>query len=210
MPPEAPACLSTPYSAKPGQRGGTLIDEEVADLATHRARLADPDGYRPKHCPTCSYRGVVHAHDFRFRRLRAHLESREEEIRRYRCPGCGAVWQVLPAVVARYLHRTWDVVQSALVKASVLGASGAERRVSVPARSLRRWASRLLLSAALLVQVLSDATAAIVDVVTEVGVVCTRAALIESLARLELIDCERKLDHFAGWLHRLVPGVRLL
>ena len=210
MPPEAPGCLSTPYSAKPGQRGGTLIDEEVTDLATHRRLVVDPDGYRPDSCPTCFFKGLVHAHDFRPRRLRAQPESPEEQIRRFRCPPCGAVWQVLPAVIARHLHRTWDVVQSAMVRSEGLDRIGNERRVRVGARTVRRWAGRLLLSALVLVQVLGESASFFEEVLADLGLACTRAQLVESLADGGLVEPERKLADVASWVHRLVPGVRLM
>ena len=50
--PAAPVCLTTPYCAKPEQKGGTLIAEEVRGIDEHR-RLLETDGYRPEGCPRC-------------------------------------------------------------------------------------------------------------------------------------------------------------
>ena len=62
-PPEA--CLCRPYPSS--QKGGTLIAEDVHDLATHELRLADPESYRPSGCPRCG--AALHIHDLRPRVL---------------------------------------------------------------------------------------------------------------------------------------------
>ena len=61
-PPAAPACLCTPYSSKPDQKGGTLIFEGVDSLQEHRQLLGDPDAYRPQRCGCCGCLRL-HAHD---------------------------------------------------------------------------------------------------------------------------------------------------
>src|SRR3990172_6363396 len=48
-PPAAERCLVLRYASS-GQKGGTLIDESVVDLADHEARMHDPGSYRPKEC----------------------------------------------------------------------------------------------------------------------------------------------------------------
>ncbi|MBC8426293.1 hypothetical protein H8E07_19425, partial [bacterium] len=140
--PAVPACLGTPYSAKPEQKGGTLIVEGVDTLAQHRARLCDPDGYRPERCPRCSC-SCLHAHDFRERVLDDGEQVLVETIRRFRCTyeACTAVWRVLPEVIARHLHRTWETVQQA--------TSGSTK---VPEATVRRWRVRLGLVATRLTQ----------------------------------------------------------
>jgi len=61
-PPEGEACL---VRLRPSsQKGGTIVAEDVTELATHEVRLSDPDGYRPAFCPGC--RGTtLHIHDYR-------------------------------------------------------------------------------------------------------------------------------------------------
>ena len=149
--PALPGYLNTPYSAK-GQRGGTLIAEDVWDLEEHRRRVASPDGYRPDGCPACQ--AFVEGHGCRPRRLRDQPDSATEDIRRYLCTLCGAVWQVLPAFLARHLQRTWGAVQSRMVAAGVLEGSGAEWRVGMKLTTTRRYMARLMAVASVLVQVL--------------------------------------------------------
>ena len=57
--PAAPAYLTSTYASKPGQKGGTLIAEDVTDIATHRQRLSTPDGYRSESCIHCGKRQVL-------------------------------------------------------------------------------------------------------------------------------------------------------
>lgn len=207
--PATPLCLTTPYSAKPGQKGGTLIAEEVLTRAEHHRRLADPDAYRPERCGNCGLAGP-HAHDFRERLLRAHPGVPVEWIRRYLCPACRAIWQVLPGFIARYLHRSWGVVQSASVANGDVEPTGTEPRVSVPDRTVRRWSGRLRATAAQLTQILATAGQRVTEVLGRVGTACSRAELVDALAAVGLVEPAAKLHQLAAWLHRLVPGIRLM
>jgi hypothetical protein len=207
--PAAPAYLTVTYASKRHQRGGTLIDEVVLDLETHRERVREPDGYRPERCPRCGR--AVHALDRRRRKLRDQPDCAEADIRRYRCRPCHAVWQVLPAVIARYLHRTWGAVQSALVAAGVVRASGGEWRVRRKAGTLSRWCRRLRSSALALTQALSDTgEAAVAEVVAAAGIDCSRLHFAEALSQSGLTEPGRKLEQLACWIHRVVPGLRLM
>jgi hypothetical protein len=66
-PPAAERCLVLSYASR-GQKGGTLIDESVMDLAEHETRMRDPASYRPKEC-RCGGR-TLHVHGRRERRMR--------------------------------------------------------------------------------------------------------------------------------------------
>ena len=207
--PAPPACLTTPYSSKPSQKGGTLIAEDIVDLEGHRRRLADPDGYRPERCGYC---GVPrpHGHGFRERVLLNDPVARCASIRRYLCSARRAVWQVLPALIARHLHRGWEVVQSAVVATGELASTKTERRVEVPGRTTRRWAARLRAAGIQLSQLLAAAGEQVVEVLGRVGVDCCRAELVDAAAAAGLVDPARKLGQVAAWIHRLVPGIRLM
>jgi len=104
------------------------------DWETHLQRLETPEGYRPPQCDHCG--GTrLHGHGLRLRAL-AGDELRVIEIRRYRCAGCRAVWQVLPGFVARRLWRRWEVVDGALTGKRRRG------RAPVPERTKRRSCER--------------------------------------------------------------------
>ena len=206
--PAAPSYLTTPYASKPWQRGGTLIAADVRDMETHRQRLRYPDGYRPDRCPRC-LRGVS-AHDWRYRKLRDEPGCPEVPIRRYRCRPCHAVWQVLPGVIARYLHRTWGAVQSALAAAGEVEAAGGEWEVRRKPATLSRWRERLNASAVSLTQALSEAGVAVAAMLQMTGIDCSRRELVEAVVQHGLTLPGRKLEDLACWVHRLVPGIRLM
>jgi len=205
--PAAPVYLITPDAAKPGQKGGTLIAEHVHDIGEHR-RLLESGDYRPASCPLC--RRSLHVLDQRSRKLRDQPDSAAELICRYRCRPCGAVWQVLPGFIARHLHRTWGAVQSALAAAGALERTGSEWRVRRKASTLRRWLARLDASALVLIQALLAGEAPVQRVLETLGAWCTRGELVEGLAQDAQIEKKCKLQHLACWIHRLVPGLRLM
>lgn len=205
--PAAPPYLSTPYAAKPDQKGGTLLAEGVHEIDEHR-RLLENDDYRPEGCPRCGR--PLHAHGQRPRKLRDQPDCSEEWICRYRCRPCGAVWQVLPGFMARHLHRTWGAIQSALVAAGMLTRTGSEWRVTRKPSTLRRWLGRLGSSARALIQALLGDVAAVAAALNPLGAECSRGECVEALAQVDLIEKVRKLADLACWIHRLVPGLRLL
>ena len=200
LPPAASACLLRVYASS--QKGGTLIAEDVLDLATHEERLDDPEGYRPAQCMRCGAR--VHVHDLRPRLLLADAAVATEVVR-YRCADrarCGAAWQILPAFLARHLWRSWRVVEEAVES---------PERSTVPARTRRRWGSRLASAARVVVAILT----------TTSGTMWCALAIAVGLdgSRLDLVRCYREkrcpvagqcLAEVAGLLHRLAPGVRLM
>ena len=126
--------------------------------------------------------------------------------RRFKCVGCLAIWQVLAGFMARHLHRRWKVVQSVLVETGDLSATGTERHCDVPARTVSRWRARMLASAAALVQGLAEAgrlPGSVLDA-------RRRRELVEAVAAALLVEPQRKLGALAGWIHRIVPGLRLM
>ncbi len=205
-PARVPVCLSTPYSSKPGQRGGTQIAEEVLDLETHRRWMGFINYYRPEQCGSCGSERL-HGHGCRSRELKMGDDwVITEDVRRFQCAGCGGIWQILPAVIARYLHRTWDVVQSAAERACALTKASKGHARTLPRRTIARWLWRLALSALVVAQAL-----AVTNVATAVEAAAdTRGAFVDALTASGAVSAEHKLAHVAEWIHRVVPGVRLM
>lgn len=187
-------CLDRAYESS--QRGGTLIVEE-GELEAHDDRLASVESYRPERCANC-LRKRPHGHGRRVRGLRAWcgLDVLFIELRRYRCPGCRAVWTVVPRFVARCLWRAWSTVRGAL--------SGA-RSSPVPPRTRRRWRARLRTCTRKLVTVIATAgDAALRRRAGEVGLDASRRELIERLGGLAALEA------LSGLVHRLRPGLRVM
>lgn len=201
--------LNTPYSSKPWQRGGTLIAEDVWTVKEHEEKAATTSGYRPEacgHCICCCLHGLGQ----RWRVAKDESGCPGYWIRRYLCPLCGAVWQVLPAFLARHLHRTWGGIQSRLVQGGVLQSTGRECRVRVKPSTTRRWAARLLAPAMVLVQALYGSDVVGDSVLAFLGSGASRKELIEALTAVGVLEPPRKLGQLAAWIHRVVPGIRLL
>ena len=201
--PAAEACLCRPYPSS--QKGGTLIAEDVHDLATHERRLEDPDTYRPSACPRCG--AALHVHDLRPRVLRGEA-SLATEVVRFRCADrerCGAAWQVLPVFLARCLWGSWTRVGQTLE---------ANAAASVPVRTRRRWRARLASPARWLVAVLSTATDGIwAGIARAVGLDARRIDLVGGHAERTAavaVSWATMLAELSAALHRLSPGVRLM
>ncbi len=199
-PPAAPDVLTTPYAAK-SQKGGTLIAEDVSSVEEQLRRLSDPDQDRPCRCGNCGC-DRLHVHDQRSRKVEG-APFGELAFWRFRCAVCRAVWMILAGFVARHLHQTWEGVQGAVEQAKAVGKTGTAKAARVCARTVGRWVRRLCCSAVVVSQALVAA-----EVVLAVG--ATRGELADSLVAAGCVEARRKLASVAVWLHRLVPGLRLL
>lgn len=207
-----------PYASRnPKQKGGTLIAEDVADLAEHERRLR-LDLYRPAGCFGCG--GRLHAHEHRSRLMLGEAEA-NTEVAIYRCADrgdCGAVWRVLPKFLARHVWRAWRTIERTVadrpsdaerIAPGLVPASGQP----IPATTRARWRDRLRMSAALVVAALATAmdVPAFAEVVTRTGYAATRGAVIAVFAEINAPPrAGRVLGELAGVVHRLVPGVRLM
>ena len=201
-------CLVRPYPK--GQKGGTLIAEDVTSQKAHERRLCSPDGYRPAFCRTCGH-VVLHVHDYLERKLFAEPLQPDRlahvvKIVRHECAACGATWRILPAFLARHLWRSWPVVE-----AVTLGAPAPMDQPEVPERTQRRWMARLASSAIELVQILATSGSAVLAAIASaVGLAATRAELIINHGAATNAAHGWKLATLAALVHRLMPGVRLM
>jgi hypothetical protein len=194
------------------QKGGTIIAEDVTDRATHEHRICDPDGYRPAFCPNCGAT-ALHVHDYRERLLRAEPGEPVARVVRHACVGCTAIWQVLPAFIARCLWRTWHVVEHTLTGAEPAppAAREARRWPPVPARTQRRWQARWRRPAQWLAQVLAtsgEATWAVVATGLAPTALC--ADLVAAYVRATATPAGQRLASVAALVDRLQPRARLM
>lgn len=206
-PPAADPCLVVADSAT-GKKGGTLIAAAVTTLEEHNRHL-DEGRYKPAACgrPECG--GELHSHGTRTRSLKGALGTLGElasvlllVIAIYRCSRCGGVWRVLPGFVPRWLHSPWTVVAEAV-------ADAAPRSPRVPARTRRRWRSRLRQSARKPVQVLALAmVASLRALVARVGLTPARRQVVTDYRPLCAPACV--FASLAELLHRVTPGIRLM
>ena len=212
LPPPPEPCLMGACSSS-GQKGVTLIAEDVRDRAEHERRICNPDGYRPAACPRCDH-DKLHVHQYRERTLRAEAAAGPERgswlitIVCHRCASaaCGATWRILPAFVARQLWRSWGVVER-----WTLGPAPPPGAPLVPPRTVGRWRDRLASAARYLLAVLATSGGvALQPVVHAVGLDGTREELVLAYGRLIGVPAGGSLAALAALVHRLVPGVRLM
>lgn len=208
-PPRQEACL---VRLRPSsQKGGTIIAEDVTDRATHDRRICDPDGYRPAFCPKCGDR-TLHVHDYRDRVLRAEPGAPVARVVRHECVGCDAIWQILPAFIARHLWRTWSVVERTLTGAEPPPPTPETRRwPRVPERTRRRWRARWLRPARCLGQVLAacgKATWAALAGMLAPAATC--ADLVAAYAVARTTPAGQLLALVSALVYRLQPKVRLM
>jgi transposase-like protein len=208
LPPEEEDCLFRLRSST--QKGGTLICEEVTDLTEHEKRIYSPDGYRPKPCRHCGRR--LHVHDYRERSQRTEFGKQPPiTIVRYRCEPCGVSWQILPLFLARYLRRTWDVVERTLMPEPSVRepeAKAREPQRKMAKRTVRRWQQRWLRPALLLAQVLAVAGQAWSGLATGLPVDALCADLVAAYGRER--DADQPMAELAALFYRLQPNIRLL
>lgn len=203
-PPAAASCLVSSYASRggTGQKGGTLIDETVIDLAAHEARMKNPASYRPAECRCGGDR--LHLHDRRDRKVRGDAGIAVVSVVIFLCAKCSATWRVLPAFLARCLWRTWPVVAAVLCFA--------QRRTAepeVPRRTRQRWRARLAQAARVPMQLLgSSGDATLREVAQRVGLEGCRQTLVNSYAIA--FAGSVPLASLAVLLHRLSPGIRLM
>lgn len=212
--PPAPSRATAPcLQRRRDGKGGTLIAEQVRTLQAHRARICTPDGYRPAACARCGGE-AMHVHDYRPRHLVAFEElgsgrvSPVIDVARYVCarPECGAIWQVLPALVARHLWRAWSTVEGAAFEDTDPAAAA-----DVPERTRARWWSRLLSSARLLVQLFaSEAGSTLEALAQRLGLGSTRYELVQAYAAHAGAAPGTRLASVAALVHRLASGLRLM
>ena len=186
--PAAPAVLCTPDSIKPGQKGGTLIAESVCNAKEHR-RLLESGGYRPEGCPHC---GGLPPHPGQTS-PRATGPLGLDDARADLRLSLSAVRRRLAG--ASQLHRPPSP------QAVGCGADGDRCR---PPESYR------IASAQIAPAQHGAPLAQTPGILSEAGAWSTRADMVDVLARMDVVGEECKYQALAGWIHRIVPGLRLV
>lgn len=206
-PPPPEDCLETSRVSR--YRGGTLIAEDVTDLAEHERRLADVDAYRPASCARCGGAHVhVHTRPVRTPRGDPSLPA-AISILQFRCADCGATWRVLPRFLPRHLWHPWTVLECHAGDAAP--TANAVRATTVADRTIHRWVRRLASAARTLVVLLAVSGAAVLEGLAQhVGLTATRGGLVAAFGRMTRPRAGSCLASLAALLHRLERGIRLV
>ena len=91
-------------------------------------QLADPDRYRPDHCPQCQAKHPLTAHGFYTRTLIDAAFDGVIRVRRYLCQACQRTVSLLPEFALPYLRSSITVIALFLVARLLHGANSAARR----------------------------------------------------------------------------------
>ncbi len=207
-PPDPETCLVGSRVSR--FKGGTLIDEDVQDLAAHERRLSDPDGYRPRRCARCGH-DVLHVHCYPARHPRGELGMPAVvRIVQYVCAAveCGATWRILPRFLARHLWRAWKTVERVVMPAGMPRSAAAP---PIPERTEQRWRTRMAAAARILVVLLAaSGGVALEAIASRVGLDARRTDLTEAYADATHAAPGVRLAALAEQVHRLERGLRLM
>jgi hypothetical protein len=170
-------------------------------------QLADPDRYRPNHCPQCQAKHPLTAHGFYTRTLVDTAFDGSIRVRRYLCEACRRTVSLLPEFALPYLRSSIAVIALFLI-ARILQAKtfAASLPTSSPYQRGQFWSRRFRSQA----EALCGALAAWTKPVPSPDFVHRALAMLESSgwtpAHRFLFTSVRQ--HLLGWPRSLVPDGR--
>jgi transposase-like protein len=92
-----------------------ILHPFAGSLQQYTERLADPDCYRPGHCPQCHAKQPLTAHGFYTRTLIDTAFDGVIRVRRYLCHACRRTVSLLPEFVLPYLRSSVIVIAMFLI-----------------------------------------------------------------------------------------------
>ena len=172
-----------------------ILHPFAGSLQQYTERLADPDCYRPGHCPQCHAKQPLTAHGFYTRTLVDAAFDGVIRVRRYLCQACRRTVSLLPEFVLPYLRSSLMVIAMFLIARLLRGQTiEAAARSAPPPMPYQRgqfWIRRFRTQAAALCAAL--------------------AALTQPAASPDFVHRALTMLEFTGWIaaHRfLFAGVR--
>jgi len=102
-----------------------ILHPFAGSLQQYTERLADPDCYRPGHCPQCHAKQPLTAHGFYTRTLIDAAFDGVIRVRRYLCHACQRTVSLLPEFILPYLRSSLMVIALFLI-ARLLGGQTIE------------------------------------------------------------------------------------
>jgi transposase-like protein len=139
-----------------------ILHPFAGSLQQYTERLADPDCYRPGHCPQCHAKQPLTAHGFYTRTLIDAAFDGVIRVRRYLCQACRRTVSLLPEFILPYLRSSLTVIALFLI-ARLLGGQTIEgaARTAPPPMPYQRgqfWIRRFRAQAAALCAALAALT----------------------------------------------------
>jgi hypothetical protein len=139
-----------------------ILHPFAGSVQQYTEQLANPDCYRPGHCPQCQTKHPLTAHGFYTRTLIETSFDGIIRVRRYLCQACQRTVSLLPEFVLPYLRSSLTVIALFLI-ARLLGGQtieGAARTAPLPMPYQRGqfWIRRLRAQAEALCAALASLT----------------------------------------------------
>ena len=128
-----------------------ILHPFTGSVQLYLEQLADPDRYRPAHCPQCQAKDPLTAHGFYTRTVVDATFDGAIRIRRYLCESCCRTVSLLPQFVLPYLRSSLAVIAVFLVTRLVHGKSlPSSLPPAAPYQRGQFWARRFRAQAAAL------------------------------------------------------------
>ena len=187
-----------------------ILHPFTGSVQQYTEQLADPDCYRPGHCPQCQAKHPLAAHGFYTRTLIDEAFDGIIRVRRYLCQACLRTVSLLPEFVLPYLRSSLPVIAAFLIARLLRGQTleGAARSAppSMPCQRGQFWMRRFRAQA----QALCAALAAVTQPAPALDFVQRALAMLESTG---WIAAHRFLFggvrwHLLGWPRGLAPDGR--
>jgi hypothetical protein len=139
-----------------------ILHPFAGSLQQYTERLADPDCFRPSHCPQCHTKQPLTAHGFYTRTLIDAAFDGVIRVRRYLCQACRRTVSLLPEFILPYLRSSLMVIAMFLIARLLRGQTieGASRAAPPPMPYQRGqfWIRRFRAQAAALCAALAALT----------------------------------------------------
>ena len=98
-----------------------ILHPFAGSVQQYTERLADPDCYRPGHCPQCHAKQPLTAHGFYTRTLIDAAFDGVVRVRRYLCNACRRTVSLLPEFILPYLRSSVMVIALFLIARLLAG-----------------------------------------------------------------------------------------
>jgi hypothetical protein len=184
-----------------------ILHPFAGSLQQYTERLADPDCYRPGHCPQCHAKQPLTAHGFYTRTLIDTAFDGVIRVRRYLCHACQRTVSLLPEFILPYLRSSLPVIALFLIARLLLAQTlKAAAPPPTPYQRGQFWIRRFRAQAA----ALCAALAALTQPAPAPDFVHRALAMLESAG---WIAAHRFLFagvrcHLLGWPRGLAPDGR--
>jgi len=187
-----------------------ILHPFAGSVQQYTEQLADPDRYRPGHCPQCHTKQPLTAHGFYTRTLIDTAFDGVIRVRRYLCQACRRTVSLLPEFVLPYLRSSLTVIALFLVArlflAQTLNGAAATAPPPMPYQRGQFWIRRFRAQA----ETLCAALAALTNPPFAPDFVHRALTMLQSTgwiaAHRFLLDGVR--GHLLGWPRSLAPDGR--